>query len=356
MANYMAATNSELQSFNNTYTNSRYAPRENHVVGKPFPSYKEFGGRFTDWRSSGLRDSTLRKRYNLPTNNNFFRTSLEAGGVNVGDTENRAWVNQTQTLANVSGVYECNNNADCDPYPGTKCNPNYENWPDAAGNQSGGYCSRVLYPELVNEMGQPVDTRGGGTYTRKNVNEGGIGRSCVSDRDCGQGYACNTNFDFVGKNIQQSGYCAKTYTCPDGSKHYLGTPYNASIPVSPPPEQNLYGNGYDTFDQCNENALPQQDCVQGGNGKFFATYPGYCPVNADLRHGRDGTGAVVTTSPQQLGQGIQIPQFATNMQSQIGSPYQAFSTWVLPGTMKSGSKEAFQYAQELNPIPTNLFM
>jgi hypothetical protein len=178
--NFMASANKELQSFNNTYTNSRYAPTGNQTTGKPFPSYKEFGGRLTDWRSSGSRESTWKKEFNLPTNNNFFRTAVTADALNLGNSDNASWVSSTQTLGNVVGSLGCNNNADCGPYSGTTCNSNYENWPDAHGNQSGGYCATTIYPELGG-----VGPSGGGKYNRKLANEGGIGRGCTTNAECG---------------------------------------------------------------------------------------------------------------------------------------------------------------------------
>ena len=45
------------------------------------------------------------------------------------------------------------------------------------------------------------------------------------------------------KLIQQTGYCAQRYQCPDGSINFLGTPYNSGIPQPPPMNQNNNGQG-----------------------------------------------------------------------------------------------------------------
>ena len=349
--NFMASANKELKSFNNTYTNSRYAPIGNQTTGKPFPAYKDFGGRFTDWRPSGLKESTWKKEFNLPTNDNFFRTAVTADALNLGNAENSDWVARTQTLANVADTIGCNSDADCDAWPNTTCNLQYENWPDAHGNQSGGYCANVIYPEL----GPNIGPSGGGQYNRKLANEGGIGRACSSDAECGQGYHCNNEYDFIGTNLQQTGYCAKKYTCPDGKTHFLGTPYNSGIPKVPPTEQNMNGQGYGSKETCLNSASAQQDCIRSGNGKWFAVYPGYCGVGTRLREGNNPQGNVRTTSPNVQRQGFTIPEYATNNASNIGSKVQAFTTWNIPSGVKDGSSEALQYTMSINPMPKNLY-
>ena len=353
--NFMASANKELQTINNTYTNSRYAATGNQTVGKPFPAYKEFGGRFTDWRSSGLKESTWKKNFNLPTNDNFFRTSVIADALNIGNNENNAWVARSQTLANVGDTLGCNNNADCESWPGTTCNPNFENWPDAHGNQSGGFCSHTVYPELTNN-GNPVGSEGGGIYNRQLANQGGIGRACSTDADCGQGYNCNNEYDFVGSNLQQSGYCAQKYKCPDGTEHFLGTPWNSGIPEPPPVEQNMNGQGYSTKDLCLNEARPQQNCVKSANGKWFAVFPGYCGVPPLLREGNKPYGNVRTTSPSNAKQGLRIPAYATNNASSMGSNVQAFYTWNIPTNVnQEATREASNYSFSLDPIPKNLY-
>ena len=42
--NFAASANKELQSFNNVYTNSRYAPTGNQTTGQPFQTTKNLGG------------------------------------------------------------------------------------------------------------------------------------------------------------------------------------------------------------------------------------------------------------------------------------------------------------------------
>jgi hypothetical protein len=349
--NFMASANKELKSFNNVYTNARYAPVGNQTTGQPFPAYKEFGGRFTDWKSSGLKESTWKKEFNLPTNTNFFRTSLEQDALNLGNDENNAWVSRTQTLSNLGATLGCRNNSDCEAWTGTTCSGQYENWPEAHGNQSGGYCAKTFYPELGNGIGPS----GGGSYKRKLANEGGIGRACSSDSECGQGYSCNNEYDSFGSNLQQTGYCAQKFTCPDGKSHFLGTPWNSGIPESPPPEQNMNGQGYASKEVCNNHALPQQDCVKSGSGKWFAVYPAYCGVPTDLREGNKAFGNVRTTSPNNEKQGFRLPAYATNNSSNMGSKVQAFTTWNIPSGTEDGSTEALKYSMNMNPIPKNLY-
>ena len=332
-ARYSATLNREKDSINNYYTNSRYAPTGDQQVGVPFPLYKQYGGLMTDWRPAGSRNSTLVKQYNLPTTTNFFRQAMTQNSVGMGTNNNAAWVQQTQTLQNVGNSLLCNSDADCGPWPGTTCNRNYEPWPDAKGNQSGAYCSVTKYPELE-----------GGRYFRKNINEGGIGRGCSTDNDCGEGYSCNNQVDFNGKNIQQTGFCAQY-------------PYNSGIPKPPPMEQNNKGAGYATEQACAMVASSQQDCVRNSNGAWYAVYPGYCPVPADLREGGP-RGPVMTSGPRDLAQGFHIPAYATNNASNWGSSKQtrAFESWnvassVANGGIQDGSIEAWKYTKSLNPRP-----
>jgi hypothetical protein len=351
----MATAKKELKSFNNTYTNSRYAPVGNQTTGQPFPSYKDFGGRMTDWSPSGSRESTWKKEFNLPTNDSFFRTAVTADAINLGNAETSAWVARTQTLSNAGDTLSCVNNSDCESWKGSTCNGQYENWPDAHGNQSGGYCSTTFYPELVTGGpggAKPVGPSGGGQYVRKLANEGGIGRGCTTDAECGQGYGCNNEYDFNGSNLQQTGYCAQTFKCPDGKTHYLGTPWNSGIPQPPPADQNMNGQGYASKQMCNNFAMPQQDCVKSGNGKWFAVYPGYCGVAPNLR---SASGDVRTSNIVTQDKGFKIPAFATNKSSAMGSKTQAFTTWNIPSGTKTGSSEALKYSRAINPVPKNLY-
>lgn len=353
--NFMAVANKELNQVNNTYINSRYAPQGQEKVGKPFLAYKEFGGRFTDYRPSGAVESTWKKEFNLPTNTNFFRTSVENDAINLGNAQNSSWVYQTQTLSNVGNYNLCNTNSDCDALPGTTCNRNYENWPDAHGNQSGSYCSKTYYPELT-QNGNPVGPQGGGTYHRLLTNQNGIGKACTTNNDCGQGYYCNNEYDFQGSNLQQTGYCSMKYTCPDGSTKYLGTPYNSGIPLVPPSEQNNGGKGYPSKEVCLNDALAQQDCVRADNNRWYAVYPGYCPIPSNLRKGGQKFSSVRTSNQQTVNQGFRIPSFATNQASSTGSKVQAFSTaWNQPSSVKDGTNEALAYSMSINPLPKNLY-
>lgn len=356
--NFMAVAKKELEQQNNTYINSRYAPVGNEKVGKPFPAYKEFGGRLTDNRPAGSVESVWKKEFNLPTNNNFFRTSVIGDAINLGNTANASWVYQTQTLSNAGNYMLCNSTSDCEALPGTTCNRNYENWPDAHGNQTGAFCSTTFYPEL-RENNMPVGSGGGGVYNRLTVNQGGIGRECYNNSDCGSGYECNNEYDIYGSNIQQTGYCAMKYQCPDGTTKFLGTPYNSSIPQPPPPQQNMNGQGYPSKEMCTNEMLAQQDCVRANNGRWYAVYPGYCSIPSNLRTNGQKYSSVRTTGYNELKQGFKIPSFATNRQSNMGgSNVQAFqTTWNTSSSLKNenGSEEAFQYSMAMNPIPKNLY-
>lgn len=354
--NFMAVANKELQNINNTYLNSRYAPQGSDKIGKPFPAYKEFGGRFTDYRPSGATESTWKKEFNLPTNTNFYRTSVENDAINLGNDTNSAWVYQTQTLTNVGNYLLCNSTSDCEALPGTTCNRNYENWPDAHGNQSGSYCSKTFYPELQ-QNGNPVGPQGGGSYHRLLTTQGGIGKACTTDSDCGQGYSCNNEYDFQGSNLQQTGYCGMKYTCPDGTTKFLGTPYNSGIPQTPPPHQNANGQGYPSKEVCLNESLAQQDCVRADNNRWYAVYPGYCPIPPNLRKGSQKFSSVRTSTQQNLNQGFKIPAFATNQSSSTGSKIQAFSTtsWNQPSSVNDGTNEALAYSMSINPLPKNLY-
>lgn len=348
-ANFAATLQQQNNSIDNYYTNARYSPTGDQQTGQPFPAYKQYAGSiFTDWHPSGSRDATYMKQFNLPTNTNLFRQAFTQSGVGVANDLNTAWVQQSQSLATVGNPVLCTSNADCAPYPGTTCNANYEPWPGAKGNQSGSFCSTTVYPELAN-----------GNYFRKNTNQGGIGRGCSTDSDCGEGYSCNNEVDFNGASVQQTGYCSQRYQCPDGSAHFLGYPYGAGIPQPPPPNQNNNGAGYQTQDQCKMVASSQQDCVRGGNGMWYAVYPGYCPVPSSLREGGP-RGPIMTSSPQQLKQGIYIPGYATNNASNWGSNQKvaSFESWSLgnpqPNENGGSMNQAFSYATSLDPRPSNL--
>ena len=355
MANFMTSAHTELQKVNNTYLNSRYAPTGNQTTGIPFMNYKTYGGRMTDWRPAGLQESTWKQQLNLPTNTNFFRTAITSDAINLGNTQNEAWVARTQTLGNLGSTFACNSTADCGAWDGTTCNKNYENWSRAHGNQSGSYCSQTMYPELKLEDGEAASSHGGGVYDRKLTNQGGIGRGCSTDKDCGNGYSCNNSYDIQGANLQQTGYCAMSYKCPDGTSHFLGTPYNSGIPQVPSSEQNENGKGYNTLEACKSQASAKQDCVKGSSQRWYAVYPGYCGVPTNLRQNNKSYGNVSTSSPSTVNKGFKIPAYATNHSSSIGSKVQSFTTWNNPGSLQTGSSEALKYSVSINPMPTNLY-
>lgn len=346
MGQFKMAAMKELDSINPVYSNARYAPSGRNNIQIPFLNFREYGARMTQWQPTSLTSSTWKKQMNLPTNNTAYRQGVNQDAINLGNTSNKAWVYSTQTLANVStDTMFCTSDADCASFPGTTCNANYESWPSAHGDQSGSFCSYTVYPELEKEG-----------YQRKDANQGGIGRACQTDRDCGEGYKCNNETDTFGKNVQQTGFCSQKYTCPGGSKHYIGYPYNSGIPQPPDSNQNNGGMGYTSKEQCMNEALAQQDCIQQ-DGKWFATYPGYCPVPKNLRKGAQPHGALRTTSPTQANQGFTIPQYATSQSSSMGgsSTAGALVSWNLSSKVgeNTGMSGPLQYLQNISPIPPN---
>lgn len=343
MSNIIQKTYTDLENpdFNQTYVNSRYAPVGNQSVGLPFPMYKEYGGRLTDWRSSAYQTGTWKKQFDLPFNTNLLRTSITQDSINLGNDKNNSWVSNTQTLKNVTGTLGCNDNKDCDIHPNTTCNINYQNWNMNKGSQTGGYCSTTVYPELKNDTGQAVLAGQCGTqFVRLAAHQGGIGKKCTQDSECGKDYFCNNEVNVSGSNIQQTGYCAMKYECPQGKTAFLGTPWNSGIPIPPPSDQNA-GGGYSSQAQCMENAQSTQNCVQMCNGKWVATYPGYCEIAGSLRGPQ---GETRTSSINVENQGFTIPAFATSRSS----------NWEPQRPRTLASQEPLDYFRRLDPIPPNL--
>jgi hypothetical protein len=326
------------QANQNDYVNARYAPVGNESVGMPFPLYKQPGGYMTDWTPAGQGPSNLKRQMNLPTDNTLFRNILQSDGVSLANKQNNAWMFRSQTLVNNGDPIACRNNTDCSSWPGTTCNAQFMSWSDAKGNQ-GNYCSLTKYPEMD-----------GGMYQRKDTSQGGIGKACLTDNDCGSGYNCNNVTDMFGKNIQQTGFCSQVYQCPDGP-HYLGYPYNSGIPIVPPQGQNNGGRGYVSEEECKNNKLAQQDCKSDIQGKWFATYPGYCPVVSNLRSGNHPAGMLPSSSMSAQEGGIKIPSYATNRSSSIGKPLSAFTSWNInasPSNIQQMS-DPLSYEMAINP-------
>jgi len=324
---------------NSTYLGPRYAASQGQD-GIPFPSFKDYGGRMTQWQPVAISMSTIKKNMNLPTDNTMFRQGLSSDAIGIGNTSLKNWVSGTQNLGNPSfDTMFCTSNADCSKFGvNSTCNANYEPWPDSHGNQSGSVCSQTIYPEIDS-----------GKYTRS-LEAGGIGQSCIDDTSCdsSKGYHCNNTVDFVGKNVQQTGFCAQTYNCGDNVTRYLGYPYNSGIPIVPDKTQNNNGYGYNSMNECKAAANAQQDC-KNLNGKFYAVYPGYCPVPSTLRQGGP-KGALRTSTALQVQNGFVIPAYATNESSSIGSARaSAFNSL----TKNTGMREPLQYELSLNPPPPN---
>jgi len=321
------------------YTNARFARTGDQEVGDPFPLYKQPAYYFTAYGSAGEASSNLRRQMNLPTNNTLFRNAQQELGVDLQNKQNNAWVFRTQTLANNGDIIACRNNTDCASWPGTTCNAQYSGWDSSFGNQ-GNYCATTLYPELKD-----------GKYFRKSINDRGIGQGCNKDTDCAEGYFCNNETDVFGKNRQQTGYCAQTYTCPDGSNHFLGYPYNSGIPITPPPGQNNNGRGYRSVQECTTDKLAQQDCVRDDSGNWFATYPGYCPVATNLRSNNNPQGALATSSARTVDKGIVIPSFVNSKSSSIGSALGTLPAWSLNSEINTMHQMSspLEYELSINP-------
>lgn len=298
-----------------SYTGPRFAPVGNQVVGDPFPLYNQGAYMFTDYTPAGQTSSNQMRQMNIASNNTLARNTLQKAGVAVANSQNVATVFRTQTLGINGDPIACVSDKDCSAWPGTTCNTQFSSWNDSYGNQ-GNYCSTTYYPELAS-----------GTYSRKLTNEGGIGKGCNTDRDCGENYFCNNETDPFGKNIQQTGYCSMIYDCGDGKRHYLGTPYNSGIPITPSSEQNNHGRGYDTQEECVQNIVGVQQCTQDQNGRWFAVYPALCPVPNNLRSGSNPRGQLARTSTHSLNSGITMPGYVNTQSSSITKPLSAFASW-----------------------------
>lgn len=345
--NFALAASHNLADINTTYTGPRFTPMNGAKVGAPFPFYKDTGARMTQWNSSASSLSTLKKQMNLPTDTTAFRNGMINDAIGIGNGSLTGFVYNSQLLGNQSVDNRfCTSDADCQPYgPQYHCNSNYESWPDSYGSQSGSVCSATQYPELS-----------GGSYQRAMADNGGIGKSCVTDGDCNTaaGYSCNDTVDLFGKNLQQTGYCAMKYVCPDGTPKFLGTPYNSGVPIAPPVGQNRGGAGYNSKADCSAAALPMQDCAPDAAGRWFATYPGYCPVGPSLRQGPSGQGALRVTSPQQAASGFVIPAYQNALASGgLGSSKSNAFAQEAFHRGGGGGSQALQYSLLINPRVPN---
>ncbi len=277
--------------------------------GASFLSYKNSSGRYTQWNPTSSSISSFKQQMNLPTDTTKFRNAFQNDSISLGNEGNKDFVFSTATLSGPSADSRfCTSDADCSAFEGATCNSNRENWNDVYGNDAGSVCNYTVYPELKD-----------GVYTRKLQREGGIGKSCFDDSGCGEGYSCNNETNTFGSNIQQNGFCAQKYTCPDGKESYLGTPYNSAVPIEPPASQNNNGKGYQTNDECKHVATAQQQCV-ASNGAYFAVFPGFCKTEASLRKNETkGTGALRMSSLKAQDEGFVIPGFHMSLPSSTGS-------------------------------------
>jgi len=306
--------------------------------GNPFPLFRQGAYMFTDYTPAGNRESYYRNARNAPTDTVMANNAMQADGVAQATTQNYAMVNRTQTLELNSYPQGATSPTDpCKAFPGSKPTAVHMNWNNAKGNQTA-FCSQVHYPELE-----------GGVYNRKLANEGGIGKGCTHDGDCGEGYFCNQETTTFGKNIQQTGFCSQMYMCPDGSKQAAGYPYNAGRPNPPPADQNMGGKGYASKEQCEDNIRGYQDCVQNNAGRWFAVYAQYCPLGASLRQGGNPQGAFNTTPPQQ--QQIIMPGWGNQGPSGISSGPAALSAWNTNAEVSKFNEDSspLAYSLAINP-------
>jgi len=285
--------------------------------GDPFLNFRDYAGRMTDNYSSSNNISSVIGSQGLPFNNTESRQNMINNGIGFVNSANKQLAFATGTMGKSNfSTKQCTQDEDCAQFTDGNytCNPNYQGWEDAKGNQPGSVCVLTVYPELnwSNKEGTRADT-----YMRKLGDEGGIGTQCTSDNDCGTGYKCNNSYDFVGSSNQQAGYCAQPYKCPgDSTIRYLGTPNNSSIPIVPDRDQNNNGKGYKTQVECLANMSGAQKCVSQ-NGAWFAVYPGYCPVNLDNRVGGSKQGALTSTSNTSGGFILQS-MFGSSQKSSLG--------------------------------------
>lgn len=328
------------------YMNAVYARMGDQQVGTPFLNYKDYAGRMTQQQSIASNMSTLKKQMNLPTSTNTFRDALVGTGIGLGNKSLNQWVDSTQKLSNITfdRLY-CTSDADCTKVnPTYTCNSNVESWPDAHGNQSGSYCADTKLPEFID-----------GKFTRLNTTQGGIGKQCFTDADCNttSGYFCNNSTDTFGHNIEQTGFCAQTFDCGDDVKRFVGYPAGSSVPISPPINQNNNGTGYTNLDECQKSTVGGQRCSLV-NGRYFATYPGYCPVSSSLREGSNPTGALTLTSLKDISRGLVIPAYANSLASSIGSSSQITSVSRANALMAGkGGESPLEYEMRINPRPSN---
>lgn len=276
------------QSSNPPYNGPRFSS------GKPFLAYRQPAGQlFTDNGPSAYVESNYRRMANTPLNNEFSRQFMTDAAMNLSDRQGNLRMAQLQTFTNPSGLRGCSTDDDCTNLYGKdyECNGSFEEWDEAHGMQ-GNYCSRVIYPELGPDVTK--STAGKSRYSRALTEQKGIGRACTADGDCASGYSCQTEFDLFGRGLQD-GYCAKPYSCGDGKTRYLKYS-NSGLPFVPPKEQNKYGKGFSTFEECKANASATQDCVQDSSGKFFGTYRAECPIGNDFRAGGSVDGNVIAST------------------------------------------------------------
>lgn len=311
------------QNYNVSYNSPLYANN------KDFTQYKAPASTFTDHTPSGDQYNLGLIRMSLPYQNNNSRNYLQDNGITYGNSNLDSYVFKTETLATAGYDYSCSSDNDCKIVFGDNytCNSNIYSWLDTQGIQPGKVCTFTVYPELM-----WTDQDGNQTYGRKFANEGGIGKACITDNDCGEGYKCNNKTDYFGKNYQQTGYCSQPYYCPNSSDtKFLGYPDGSGVPIAPKNDQNIIdGNPicYDTYDTCLHAMNAGQKCVQY-NCRYCAVYPGYCPPVSNLRQDGSKQGSLLMSLPSQVDSGFVLPGGrGSNVSTSLGSQMQISSNTI----------------------------
>lgn len=315
----------------------------------PFINFRQPAVYNTQWSTVNQDASILALAANVPLDRVAQQSLMTGSGVKVMNNVLDKFTYATQTMDqpgfNINGVQQANSDAECPT--GYTRNAHFKGWDEAVGQQTGPICSKTIYPELL-----WVDENGNKQYNRKLQNEGGIGKSCVTNNDCGEGYECNNSTNTFGSNNQQTGYCAQTYMCGDGKKRYLGTPNNSLLPVVPSKDQNNNGKGYSSYDECDSNASPSQNCVLH-NGNYFAVFPAYCPIPAVARENKNPQGALNFNTPAE--DGFTIPAGLSNqLQHKYGfGSSRALGALAASRTLSedTGNDEPMAYIQSLNGVP-----
>jgi hypothetical protein len=284
---------SALKQFESNITGSVQVPvpnqeliqeQDNNVArfnnDAPFINFRSFGANLSGQTSSNLETNAIMSLAGNANNATRGMNNLSSTGVSTQNKANKQYTFATQTISNITpSSLLCTSDSGCIALGANyTCDPNYSDWKDSKGVQTGATCKYTVFPELMWTDKTGVSRS---EYNRKNADEGGIGASCKKDSDCADGYDCVTSSeeDIFGSGAQ-IGYCAQKYICPDNQVRYLQAGINATLPLNGLDQvqnQNNGGRGYRTKDECIDAMQPLQKCKQLGDS-WFAVFPGYCPL------------------------------------------------------------------------------